>query len=261
LSSPTAAHLIAQAYHEAGQKPPVLIACVRRPVDQALSWWKYENNAMKWGEGMMLKTWNYGLRGQLYPPKSVEDAVKYSHSYHVANMYQRAERFVLENVQNRRLIRLPQWAVTWPGGQLSALGRNSCFTSNISRYERAFGDSRRPQSHNPEQTLTHVTIFPMEYLRDERVLKNFLVSILHQVAKRLDDNSHFDAAIHATESSTNQFNSIHRNAGSASCRKEEVRHIRSIFEKDEEKLNLMLKVNGIAISYGEDENTNSIQAK
>ena len=48
LTSPTAPYLIANAYLIAGQPPPILIVCVRKPVDQAISWWKYENNAMIW---------------------------------------------------------------------------------------------------------------------------------------------------------------------------------------------------------------------
>mmetsp|Transcript_39351 Transcript_39351/g.59457 ORF Transcript_39351/g.59457 Transcript_39351/m.59457 type:complete len:279 (+) Transcript_39351:107-943(+) len=48
LTSPTAPYLIARAYKERGLPPPILVACVRDPVDQAVSWWRYENNAMKW---------------------------------------------------------------------------------------------------------------------------------------------------------------------------------------------------------------------
>lgn len=48
LTNPAVPHLIAKAYRDAGQPPPVLVACVRDPVDQALSWWRYENNAMIW---------------------------------------------------------------------------------------------------------------------------------------------------------------------------------------------------------------------
>ena len=33
---------------EADQDPPVMIACVRDPVSQTVSWWRYENNAIKW---------------------------------------------------------------------------------------------------------------------------------------------------------------------------------------------------------------------
>lgn len=48
LTNPVVPHLIAKTYHDAGQPPPVLVACVRDPVDQAVSWWRYENNAMLW---------------------------------------------------------------------------------------------------------------------------------------------------------------------------------------------------------------------
>ena len=48
LTNPAVPYLIAKAYKDAGQPPPVLVACVRNPVDQAISWWRYENNAMLW---------------------------------------------------------------------------------------------------------------------------------------------------------------------------------------------------------------------
>eukprot|EP00978_Attheya_sp_CCMP212_P039137 scaffold200920_cov59-Attheya_sp.AAC.1 len=47
LTSPTAPHLIALVYRHAGQPPPIIIACVRNPVDQAMSWWNYEQAAMQ----------------------------------------------------------------------------------------------------------------------------------------------------------------------------------------------------------------------
>mmetsp|Transcript_26210 Transcript_26210/g.63876 ORF Transcript_26210/g.63876 Transcript_26210/m.63876 type:complete len:258 (+) Transcript_26210:168-941(+) len=248
LTSPTAAYLIAQAYREAGQKPPILIACVRRPVDQALSWWKYENNAMTWGEGMKLNKWNASLRGQLYPPRSVEDAMDYSRSDNVENMYQRAESLIIETVNNRRFLRLPQWAVTWPGGQLSAIGRASCFASNICRYERVFSSNTR-YDHR-KQALKHVSVFPIEFLRDEKLLKWFLASILDRVSERINNKSLFAAAIHdLAESSSSQLNSIHRNAGASLSREEELRRLRSKFEKDEDSLNSLLRANGIPITY------------
>jgi len=245
LTSPTAAYLIAEAYREAGQKPPILIACVRRPVDQALSWWRYENNAMKWGEGMMLNKWNVRLRGQLYPPRSLEHAIKYSRSDHVEKMYQRAERLYVETVEKRSFLRLPQWSVTWPGGQLGAIGRNSCFASNISRYERVFSNSR---SHEHIQALEHVSIFPIEFLRDEKLLQGFLATILERVGKRTNNYALFVDAIHMVKSSSIELKSIHRNAGTLP-REEEVRHIRSKFAEDEDSLNVMLRFNGIPIKY------------
>lgn len=48
LTSPSAPHLIAKAYKVAGQPPPILVACVRDPVDQAVSWYTYEHNAISW---------------------------------------------------------------------------------------------------------------------------------------------------------------------------------------------------------------------
>jgi hypothetical protein len=48
LTSPTAPYLIAKAYSAANQRPPILVVSVRNPVDQAISWWKYENNAILW---------------------------------------------------------------------------------------------------------------------------------------------------------------------------------------------------------------------
>jgi len=245
LTSPTAAYLIAEAYREAGQKPPILIACVRRPVDQALSWWRYENNAMKWGEGMMLNKWNVRLRGQLYPPRSLEHAIKYSRSDHVENMYQRAERLFVETVEKRSFLRLPQWSVTWPGGQLGAIGRNSCFARNISRYERVFSNSR---SHEHIQALEHVSIFPIEFLCDEKLLQGFLATILERVGKRTNNYALFVDAIHMVKSSSIELKSIHRNAGTLP-REEEVRHIRSKFAEDEDSLNVMLRFNGIPIKY------------
>ena len=44
----------------------MLIACVRDPVSQAVSWWKYENSAMLWGESMGLTSNNVQLRTTEY---------------------------------------------------------------------------------------------------------------------------------------------------------------------------------------------------
>lgn len=203
--------------------------------------------AMKWGEGMKLNKWNAILRGPLYPPRSVEDAINYSQSDHVANMYQRAESLIIKTVESRRSLHLPPWAVTWPGGQLSAIGRSSCFVSNVCRYERVFSSNTRFDRH--KQALKHVSIFPIEFLRDEKLLKRFLASILHRVAERRNSQSLFATAIHLTNSSTSQLNTIHRNAGTSSSHEEEVRRLRSQFEKDQNSLNSLLQANGFTIRY------------
>ena len=204
---------------------------------------------MKWGEGMMLKKWNKALRGELYPPRSLEEAVNYARSDHVENLYQRAESFVVETTPNPMFLRLPQWSMTWPGGQLGAIGRNSCFATNIYRYEKVFSSSTNDVCNQP---LEHVSIFPMEFLRDERLFKGFLAMILERVAKRTTNESLFEDTIHMVKSSSIQLNSIHRNASTTALSQNEqdsLQHLQSRFTKDEDNLNAMFRLNGISIKY------------
>jgi hypothetical protein len=278
LTSPTAPYLIAQAYREAGQPPPVLIACVRNPAEQALSWWKYENAgtlfayplsawnqtyalcpfshymrvayiAMQWSEGMLLNKWNVELRGTNYPPKSLKDAIQFSESAHVEELYGKAEQKVIADLKNRRTIRLPPWAMTWPGGQLSALGRNSRFAENIARYEKVFQSFDNTASKGDDSSLQCLNIFPLEYLGDDRLLKNFLVAILKRVAKRAFDMTAFEAAITEFQKSTKRLSTVHRNAGVSAGTTDELLAILPFFRQDQEKLNVMLKVNNIEIDY------------
>jgi len=204
LTSPCAPYLIASAYlgqmpssndhkyqNRGKELPPILVACVRNPVDQATSWWKYENNAITWGETMGLDEWNTNLRSIKYPPKSIGDAFKYSRSEFVEKSYLEAEKLFgklvhhqcptsgggghgsihtgreeVESMNNHdgecsainretdgtmhsplsklsNSLRLsikcmPPWAMTWPAGQLSSIGRSGCYASNIKRYNRVF---------------------------------------------------------------------------------------------------------------------------
>ena len=74
LTSPVAPYFIAATYKAASLPPPTLIACAREPVSQALSWWKYEQNAMSWGEGMGLTKPNTALRSKVRMGENVEEA-------------------------------------------------------------------------------------------------------------------------------------------------------------------------------------------
>jgi hypothetical protein len=141
LTSPTSAYLIAEAYRQARVSTlPVLVACVREPVSQALSWWRYENNAMLWGQDMGLTEWNSELRTSSYPPTTIVDALKFSNSIFVEKSYVEAESLVQSLVhRGSTCIRLPSWAITWPAGQLGVFGRNSKYWDNLTRYERVFG--------------------------------------------------------------------------------------------------------------------------
>ncbi|OEU17677.1 hypothetical protein FRACYDRAFT_238103 [Fragilariopsis cylindrus CCMP1102] len=141
LTSPTAAALIAEAYRAANQPPPILIACVREPIDQARSWWRYENNAMVWGDSMSLTKYNKDLRGDHYPPVTSDDALRFSlNSTTTTKLYKRAEYLFSQDNNSNKLeqatkrcvsVTIPYWAMTWPGGQLSGIGRNALFVENI----------------------------------------------------------------------------------------------------------------------------------
>lgn len=153
LTSPTAPYLIASAY-QGSRSPPVLVACVRDPVEQAISWWRYENTAISWGETIGLKEWNTDLRSNQYPPKSISDAIRFSESGVVKSAYSNAEQLVQYLVQHhyngnsfestRPLFKLfnlkclPSWALTWPAGQLSTIGRSGNYAQNIERYNKVF---------------------------------------------------------------------------------------------------------------------------
>mmetsp|Transcript_28423 Transcript_28423/g.57183 ORF Transcript_28423/g.57183 Transcript_28423/m.57183 type:complete len:545 (+) Transcript_28423:129-1763(+) len=159
LTSPSAPYLIASAYQNENSSssssgigeecippPPSLVACVRNPVDQAVSWWKYENNACSWGESMGLTEWNTSLRSNDYPPKSIGDALKFSQSQFIRKAYADAEHLAKTLITHQtsynpfyyRMKRLPNWAITWPGGQLSTIGRSGKYSGSIDRYNNVF---------------------------------------------------------------------------------------------------------------------------
>ena len=149
LTSPSAAYLIAETYRDANEPPPVLIACVREPYDQVLSWWRYENMAMKWGTmmGLPYNEWNSSVRTASYPPKTISEALQYSNSATVTNLYQKAEDLVkstnqmsLTESQLAKCLHfvVPVWAITWPGGQLSVIGKKGGFHRNIMRFKQVF---------------------------------------------------------------------------------------------------------------------------
>lgn len=184
LTSPSAPYLIARAYSERGLPPPILVACVRNPVDQAVSWWRYENNAMEWGSAMALTDWNTELRSKQYPPRTMTQAIEYSDS--VSTLYEQAEQLAINNPS---LSYLPSWSMTWPGGQLSAIGRNGVYASNIQRYERVFSEvfgSRNESSKKVpfSSKLRYVNVVPLEYLQHGCKLEATLRSLRQQIEQR-----------------------------------------------------------------------------
>ena len=191
LSSPSAPYLIARAYKQSSTPPPVLIACIRNPIDQALSWWQYENNAMTWGESMGLKEWDIVLRTDKYPPKTIVAALEYSQSKFIQQAYRDAEELVKckLNLNMKSVLTLPPWAITWPGGQLSVIGLG--FSKNINRYNQVFksefGENTFITEYSAEDLgakVGHIYIAPIECQKTGSRLRIFLKPILGDVAHR-----------------------------------------------------------------------------
>ena len=214
LTSPTAPYLIAKVYRDSNQPLPVLIACVRDPTSQAISWFRYEWNAIKWGEGMGLMENNVSLRGEQYPPKTIKEALAYGQSETVSTLYANAEKLFSENKELKEGCVLPDWAMTWPGGQLSGIGRNAQFAENINRYETVFQKQMGEDSNEllPQQTM--VNILPLQQLKDMTMVKSFLVQVLENVAFRRNDlqRQDFFAAVKSFQESKNNVQNVHRNS-------------------------------------------------
>lgn len=114
-----------------------LIACIREPVSQNLSWWQFEHAAMKWFDSMGLGPVGVGVEDirTSYPPRSLLDALELSSSAKVTKLYHDAEKLSSCWI-------LPRWAVTWPNGQLSALSRNGIYVDNLTRWLKYFPRDR-----------------------------------------------------------------------------------------------------------------------
>ena len=140
---------------------------------------------------MGLTEWNTTLRTQLSPPFTVNDAIDYSMSDKVKNLYFKAENLFQENDTDYIL---PPWAMTWPGGQLAGIGRNGSFYTNIQRYEKVFqqvfGQPVSVASLVPASSkLSFVNVVPLEYLKDSIKLSSTLTSLMQQVTARQSSTS------------------------------------------------------------------------
>lgn len=166
------------------------MACVRNPVDQAISWWQYENNAMIWGESMGLTEWNTNLRSELYPPKTIVQALEYSQSTLVQTAYKDAKVLIQKklSLSSQLILTLPPWALTWPGGQLSVIGKG--YSQSIYHYNDVF-QSEFGQSINEYESLHgnnikvgYVYIATLESQETGSKLKSLLRPILSGTIQR-----------------------------------------------------------------------------
>ncbi|KAI2494937.1 hypothetical protein MHU86_19582 [Fragilaria crotonensis] len=243
LSSPTAPYLIAKAYRDAGKPPPVLVACVRDPMEQTISWWNYENNAIVWGKRMGLVDWNNEIRTKNYPPQTLSNAFSFSSSDEVEIMYKRAEDLCIQNGTVSKS--LPDWAVTWPGGQLSGIGRNGCFAANNERYERVFrhvfGESKRAASMVPSTSnLQFVNVVTLDSMHNTQELQSTLASIAAQINARNCSSGGGGPAINVN--AIHPKVEIHRNASektAAVATSSDLMCMAKLFSSDTNKLNNM----------------------
>lgn len=229
LTSPSAPYLIAEAYRHANKPLPVLIACVREPAEQALSWWKYENNAIAWGESMGLLHHNTNLRGAEYPPTTIKDAVTFSREEKVLGLYESAEDLfsfgsLITSSERKSQCLLPNWAMTWPGGQLTGVGKNTNFVENISRYEKVFRHVGAKQFRDNTICISqNVHVLPIQHLSNNELLKSFLVRILEALCRRKEgrrqkgkNSEGFEKASAIFRSSKTRIARVHRNSAATS---------------------------------------------
>lgn len=115
-----------------------IVVCVREPVAQNVSWWRFEHGAMAWVDSMGIPA-SAGTDSTRieYPPRSLLESHRLSTSSKVEKMYTDAEALAGEVLAGSKQV-LPDWAITWPNGQLSAAARNGRFADNIQRWHKHF---------------------------------------------------------------------------------------------------------------------------
>lgn len=141
---------------------------------------------------MGLTQWNTELRSPAYPPMTISGALDFSMSETVEEAYRMTEDLFPRRgkVQDKAFV-LPPWAMTWPGGQLSGIGRNGRFASNIMRFERAFDEAFGCRQNAAVElvpatsSLKNINVVPLEFLENDEKLNSTLTSLMNQVDQRL----------------------------------------------------------------------------
>ena len=129
---------------------PVLVVCLREPVSQHVSWWRLEQGGMAWGTSMGMGASWLGPPSRLerYPPATLREAVDLSRSEAVEEMWRKAAELPLtrperpadgggdDNVDGGAF--LPEWAMPFPNGQLSAFDSMGRYADSIERWLAVF---------------------------------------------------------------------------------------------------------------------------
>ena len=122
-----------------------IFVCLREPVSQNVSWWRFEQAAVAWGDSMGLSTDSVPAFRRNYPPASLAAAHALSRGEAVTNLYNDAEALVgtePASAPGTQLSVLPNWAVTWPNGHLSVAARNGMYHRNLKRWFKWFARDR-----------------------------------------------------------------------------------------------------------------------
>jgi len=132
LTSPIAPALLRAAV---GPDVPLLV-CLREPVAQNTSWWRFEHASMQWFDNMSIPNSVIGIEDVRvrYPPPTFGAALALSRAADVEALYSEAERLALPRLGWV----VPPRYLTWPNGQLTALARNGHYAANVRRWHRHF---------------------------------------------------------------------------------------------------------------------------
>eukprot|EP01065_Artemidia_motanka_P037187 TRINITY_DN4549_c0_g1_i4.p1 TRINITY_DN4549_c0_g1~~TRINITY_DN4549_c0_g1_i4.p1 ORF type:complete len:407 (+),score=76.17 TRINITY_DN4549_c0_g1_i4:51-1223(+) len=108
------------------------VVCMRSPAEQNVSWWRFEHGSIQLGDALGLgRRW----LPDRHPPASLSEALQRGLTAESQEMWARAE--ALPNTWV-----LPDWALTWPGGQLGAMAHLGDYAGNIRRWQRHFDKER-----------------------------------------------------------------------------------------------------------------------
>jgi len=108
--------------------------------------------------------------------------------------------------------------MTWPGGQMTGVGKNGNFVENINRYENIFRQVAKEDRDNNVEAAQIVNVLPLQYLSNNELLKVFLIQILESLNQRRH-NKHsidFTRALAVNKSADTHIASVHRNSTASS---------------------------------------------
>jgi hypothetical protein len=124
------------------------------------------------GEGMGLTEWNTELRSCVYPPKQICDTLKPEYLSSFDSLYDTSTAEKVVQSFPLKGQKIPDEMITWPGGQLSGIGRSGKYHENITRYEKVFEKVFGKDNKEPEQdnALRYITVLPLEDIKHEKIL-------------------------------------------------------------------------------------------